>query len=404
MKIRTQFWRNSWPAVVAMALLVGGTALGARADESSDWTAITALRKQIGDDTFRNQPAEAVAQLQKFYGSRQLDPILAAEVVLQVAEITDVQLDKPDDALKMLDIGFDNARAAHDAKKPVEVMYLAGKAGLLLRQKQPDKAIELLKANRQMIVDGARSGHPHLEQFASRTLNTWANALDAQDAAPQESIALLENVLNEMPAFLDPQNQRALDWRQGWMYERLVAKLIEAKQFDRALQWGKLFWAETPYNKEAIENATKTLNSIWAAQGEFPKVLAFTRAQIAPAEGEDAPANLLSAVEFPKFDAASPIRSDLAKMRDIQQRGYWRGRTPAIISLEIALQEWEPAMKRAQELLLSDVNDLDGPQQIARIFKAKDASVVRSNQFLAYLEGKAANPFPAFFEQVGAGA
>ncbi len=101
--------RSAWPAVVAMALLMGGTALGARADEASDWTAITALRKQIGDDTFRNQPAEAAAQLQKFYGSRQLDPVLAAEVVLQVAEITDVQLNKPDDALKRL---FQWGRAA----------------------------------------------------------------------------------------------------------------------------------------------------------------------------------------------------------------------------------------------------------------------------------------------------
>ncbi len=401
MKIIQHKKRGLWPAMLAVALLVGGT-LPARA--ANDWDDLTEVRKQIGDETFRNQPAQAIEQLQTFYTSRKLEPNVAAEVVLQVAQITDVQLKKPDEALKMLDAAMDGVRAAHDPKRPVEVMYLDGKVAFLVRQSKIDEAIALLKANRPMIVDGARSDDTHLQMFASRTLNDWANALDANKATPQETISLLENTMNDMPVFLDPQNQRALDWHQGWMYERLVAKLVEAKQFDRALQWGKLFWAETPYDKEAIGRATASLNSIWLAQGEFPKVMAFTRAQLAPKEGEAAPDNLLSAVKFPTFAADSPVRSDLTEIRKVEQAGPWRGRVPTLITLEIATQEWEPAMKRAQQLLMSDVTALDGPQQISRVFKAKDDSVVRSNQFLAYLEGKAANPFPAFFEQVAAGA
>ena len=66
MKPVTSLRPRAWAALVAMALLVGGAAQGARADEGADWVAVTALRKQIGDETFRNRPAEAVAQLQKF--------------------------------------------------------------------------------------------------------------------------------------------------------------------------------------------------------------------------------------------------------------------------------------------------------------------------------------------------
>ena len=391
--------RALWPALLALALLVGGAAPGARADGAADWDALGALRKQIGEQ----KPAEAIEQLQEFYQSRKLDPDVAAEVVLQVAQITDVQLGKPNEALKMLDAAMNQVRAAHDPKRPVEVMYLEGKAALLRRQNQSAETIALLKDNRQMIVDAARNtDDTHLQLFASRVLNHWADALDASGAAPQETVSLLENAFNEMPMLLNSENQRALDWHRGWMYERLVAKLVEAKQFDRALQWGKLFWAEVFYGKKSIERVTTSLNSIWAAQGEFPKILAFARAQTEPKPGEAAPDNPLDAVEFPSFDADSPVRSDLDQLRKTEQAGPWRGRVPSLVTLEIALQEWEPAMKRAQQLLLSDVNALDGPQQITRIFKAKDANVVRSNQFLAYLEGKAPNPFPTFFQELDA--
>ncbi len=390
------------PAVFALMVALPCLAPVARADEAGDWTALIALRKQIGDETFRTQPAQAVAQLQEFYQSRTLDPVLAAEVGLQIAEITDTQLNKPDEARKMLDAGLDGARAAHDPKKPVEVMYLDGLAGLLMRQKQNEEALALLKADRPMIVDGARSGHPHLEQFASRALNRWADALDAQSAPPQESVTLLENALGEMPTFLDPQKQEALDWHQGWMYERLVAKESESGKFERALSWGKLFWAEAPYDQASIERATKALTGVWAAQGEFKSVLVFTRAQLPAKDGEAAAVNPLAGVAFPGFEADSPVRSDLAQLRQIQRNGPWRGRVAPIITLEIALQEWAPAMKRAQELLLSDPVALDGPAQIARVFKARDASVLRANGFLAYLNGHAPNPLPAFFEGAGA--
>ena len=391
--------------MLTVTLLICG-AWPARA--ADDWADFIELRKQIGDETFRDHPAQAIEQLQEFYQSRKLDPDVAAEVVLQVAQITDVQLKQPDEALKILDAAMDDARAAHDPNKPVEVMYLEGKTAWLIRQKQPTEAIALLKANRQMIVDAARNtGDTHLQMFASRVLNHWADALDTEGAAPQESIALLENALNEMPVFLNPQAQMSLNWQPAWMYERLALKLTQAKQFDRALQWGKLFWAESTFDKASLDRATKTLNQVWGAQDKLDAVLAFTRAQIAPPAGEPkagevAPANPLSAVELPTFEATSPVRDDLKQLREVQRNGPWRGRVAPIITLEIALQEWAPAMKRGQELLLSDVTALDGPQQIARVFKAKDASVARANQFLAYLEGKAPNPLPGFFDEIGA--
>ncbi len=376
--------------------------VSARADEGSDWTALIATRQQIGDDTFKNKPQEAVTQLQAFYQGRKLHPILAAEVVLQVAEITRTQLKQPDEAMKMLEAGWQEVRAKPDPALPVEVMYLEGEAATLSGQKQEAEAQKLLHDNFKIIQAAATCGHPHMEVYASRALQRLSDAQNAvrpAGAKPDDTIALLEEALTEMPVFLNPERQKSINWSEGWMYERLVDALSKAGREPEALSWGRLFFAEAAFDQSSIERATKSLGGVWAKGNDLAKVRAFAVAQ---AGGEGAAASPLTGVAFPKFEANGAVAAQLKALRTLQANGPWRGRVASIITLEIALQQWRGAMEDAQGLLVEDASAPDGPQQVARVFKAKDGLVVRANVFLAYLQDKAPNPVPAFLKEADA--
>lgn len=386
---------------LSYVLGVASGSASARADEASDWTALIALRQQIGDDTFRNKPQEAVTQLQGFYAGRKLHPILAAEVVLQVAEITRAQLGQPDDALKMLDAGLQEAKAHPNAAQPVEVMYLEGEAATLLDQKKASDAQKLLRDNFQTIQTASKCGHPHLEVYASRSLERLCDAQDAvraPDAKPDDTIALLQNTLTQMPVFLNPERQKAADWHEGWMYERLISDLAQEGRDKEALSWGKLYFAEAAFDQNTIQNASKTLSGVWAKGDDLAQVRAFAAAQ---AEGNDPRANPLTGVAFPAFETTEALVA-LKDLKTLQHNGPWRGRVAPIITLEIALGQWRAAMKDAQGLILEDPGAPDGPQQVARVFKAKDGSVARANAFLSYLLNKAPNPVPAFLQEADA--
>lgn len=374
----------------------------ARADEGSDWTALIALRQQIGDEVFRNKPQDAVAQLQAFYAGRQLHPILAAEVVLQVAELTRTQLKQPDEAMKMLEAGLESVRAKPNAALPVEVMYLEGEAATLLDQKKAEGAQKLLQDNFKSIEAAAKSGHPHLEQFASRALQRLSdaqNALRPAGAKPDDTISLLQGALTQMPVFLNPERQKTINWQEGWMYERLIDALAKSGREPEALSWGKLFFAEAAFDQASIERATKALGGVWARGNDLAKVRAFAQAQ---AGGKDAVASPLAGVASPKFEADGAAAMQLKALKDLQANGPWRGRVAPIVTLEIALQKWRAAMEDAQGLLIEDASAPDGPQQVARVFKAKDGSLARANTFLSYLQDKAPNPVPAFLEEADA--
>ncbi len=394
--------RPSFFLPLGLSFCLLGIALNSRAvraDEASDWTALGAVREQIGGDTFKNKPEQAVSQLQAFYSGRTLHPILAAEVVLQVAEITRTQLKQPDEAMKMLQAGLGQVRAKPDAALPVEVMYLEGEAATLLDQKQAVEAQTLLRDNFKSIEAAAASGHPHLEQFASRALQRLSdaqNALRPAGAKPDDTITLLQNALTQMPVFLNPERQKSINWQEGWMYERLIDALAKAGREPEALSWGKLFFAEAAFDQASIERATKALGGVWARGNDLAKVRAFAVAQ---AGGEGAAASPLAGVSFPKFEANGAVAAQLKALRTLQANGAWRGRVAPIITLEIALQQWRAAMEDAQGLLLEDASAPDGPQQVARVFKAKDGSVARANAFLAYLQDKAPNPVPAFLQE-----
>ena len=377
------------------------SSLSARADEGADWQQVIELRQQIGEAGFRDQPAQAVEQLQAFNRAHKLDPVLAAELTVQSAQITRDQLHKPDEAMKLLEAGL--AGVTPDPAKPVEIMYVSAQAATLLKQDKAAAAQKLLQDNFALVQAAARSGHPHLATFASRAVEHLCDAQDAlrpAGAKPDDNIELLQTSLRELPAFLDPNQQRASDWREGWMYERLIELLSKRGQSDEALKWGKLYFAEVAFDGDAIGRAIKPLSGVWARSGDLAKVRAFANAQTAT--GADAPANPLASVTLPQFDDKGAVAKELSAQLEAQKTEPNRERVRRIITLQLALGQWNAAMNAALDLMVEDATLPDGPQQVARVFKAKDASLVRANQFLAYLDGKGDNPVPAFLAEADA--
>ena len=388
------------PSSVGVSLLLVAPlwCVAGRADEGADWQQVIELRQQIGEAGFRDQPAQAVEQLQAFNRAHKLDPVLAAELTVQSAQITRDQLHKPDEAMKLLEAGL--AGVTPDPAKPVEIMYVSAQAATLLVQNKAAAAQKLLQDNFALIQTAAKSGHPHLATFASRALETLCDAQDAlrpAGAKPDDNIELLQTSLRELPAFLDPNQQRASDWREGWMYERLIGLLSKAGRTDEALRWGRLYFAEVAFDGDAIGRAIKPLSGVWARDGDLAKVRAFANAQTAT--GADAPANPLASVTLPQFDDKGAVAKELSAQLEAQKTEPNRERVRRIITLQLALGQWNAAMNAALDLMVEDATLPDGPQQVARVFKAKDASLVRANQFLAYLEGKGDNPVPAFLAE-----
>ena len=380
------------------ASLLAAIRFSARADEGADWQQVIELRQQIGEETFRNQPAQAVEQLQEFNQTHKLDPVLAAELTVQAAQITRDQLQKPDEAMKLLQAGLEQVTPA--PQKPVEIMYVSAQAATLLKQNKAAAAHQLVQDNFALVQAAAKSGHPHLATYASRAIEHLCDAQDAlrpAGAKPDDNIELLQTTLRELPAFLDPNQQRASDWREGWMYERLIGLLSKRGQTEAALRWGRLYFAEVAFDNEAIQRAIKPLSGTWARSGDLAKVRAFAGAQTAM--GAESPANPLSSVTLPQFEEKGAVAKELKAQLEAQQREPNRERVRRLITLQIALGQWSAAMNMALDLMVEDATLPDGPQQVARVFKAKDASLVRANAFLAYLEGKGENPIPAFLAE-----
>ena len=402
--------RHSYSALLAplRSVLVGAFLLGvlcgpqigvARAGEGGDWVALLELRKELGPAAVRAQPAMAIEKLQAFYNSRTLHPIVAADVVGQIAEITLGPLKQPDEAAKILDGALE--RTPPSPQTPETVIWLQGKATILLQKNEAAAAKQLLETQLPTIEAAANSGSAHLGIYASRALLVLTQAQQAVGAPPAETIALLESALQRMPIYLDPKRQVALDWSKGWTYEKLVPLLTNAGRTEEALRWGRLYFAEVDYDGKAIENAVKPLSGVWAKSGDFASVRAFAAAQTEAAAGEERP-NPLALVELPKWSDASAINAEMERLTGLQAKNPQRARVASIISLQIALGQWRAAMEAAMQLMTEDANAPDGTQQVARVFKAHDGSVVRANAFLAYLEGQGKNPVPAFLAEVDA--
>ena len=266
---------------------------------------------------------------------------------------------------------------------------------------QQDKAAQaktLLQEHLPEIEAAARFGHPHLVVYGSRALQRLCDAQKASGAKPEETIALLQYALEKLPVYLDPKKQKSLDWKNSWMYERLIELLSQSGNTDEALQWGKLYFGQVPFKSDATQRAMQSLSAVWVRSGEMAKVRSFAAAQSSVDKALDATSNPLAQVELPDLSGTGAAKSELELLRT----QTWRGATDRI-TLEIALGQWRAALDDALGMMVEDAASPAGPQQVARVLKAHDGSLARANAFLAYLQGKGENPIPAFQQELAAG-
>ena len=321
--------------------------------QGADATALRELREQIGWQTFAERPQETIDRLQAFAEGRELAPMQQAEVTLHIAEIMRRQLDQSDAALQRLQAAARDAVAKPVAQLPVELMYLSGQAATLMEADKAPAALALLKANFKMVTAGATVGSADFERYSSWALFYQCAAQDAvraPNAAHGDNIELLEYVLGQWPVYLDGGAQVAPDWKQGWMYEKLVAA-----------------------------------------------------AQSAPVAGVKTD-NPLDEVALPEFNDKSRVAAVLKGKQQVQSQWPARWRVSGVVTKQIALGRWRGAMEDALDLTVEDASLPDGPQEVARVFKAHDGSVARANAFLVYTGGQGQNPVPQFLAEVDAQA
>ena len=360
------------------------------AGEGEAWGAYTAFDKKLGD-VARDDPQAAIAALQEFLEANPgLHPIVAALTTARIAEMYRDGLKSPDKALEIYAEGLNKYQG-----QPAVAMIIEGQTRTLFEHGKAGAALDFVQAQWPQMVLAEQTGHPYLRGVVSRALQWRVRALQKAGKTP-EAVALLKSSLSQMPSLLDPQHQTAFDWSTGWIYGQLVETLVAGKQYDEALSWAKLGYAEAPFDKDSIERASAWPAQVWAAQGDFAAARGFGQAQ-----SDVTRANPLAKVALPRLDTVA-LEARLKPLQELQARDYESARAGDIVGLQIALGQLKPAMEEAQALLIKNPMAPDGVQQIARVFKAADGSLVRANQFVAYLDSNGANPIPTFMQDDGA--
>ena len=200
-----------------------------------------------------------------------------------------------------------------------------------------------------------------------------------QQGQPQQAVAglisLFEQRLPRQPEF--PQD----------VAQHIVSELIVQKRYDEARSWAKLIFLMSSFEKPIIENATWNVNRTLAAGGtSLAPANLFALAQTDP----KAP-NPLDDIKLPQYDT-SLIRKNLA---DPKVLGPLRR-----LNALLAVEDYHGAMLFAQGRLAENVTEADRALDVARVFKAKDGSIARANQFLAYYQkGQGTDPIPAFLQE-----
>lgn len=360
------------------------------ANEGADWNALHAVDQRAGGIKDAD-PETALKTYQKFFIDHpNLHPVVGCTVCRNMAIIYAEQLK---DAAKAAEV-YTWAYQKYNAS-PALVIVLEENAIDLIAQNHPEEAVKLFDANHKLWMAAGQSHHPYLLMFASRSLNQYATAMEKlkQDT---ELISVLQKDLVEIPAFLDDRNQGSDGWLNGWVFEKIVQKLSEAKRDDEALQWAKLYFTVCAFDKDSISHATRTLARCWADREDFADIQALAQAQ-----QDRTKANPLAAVKLPGLGTEA-LKAQLTRLGANQ--GFNQTKAPEIIGLLIASGATREAMTEARQLLVTAPESTEGVTQICRVFKAADLSVDRANSFLQYINGKGPNPLPDFFKGQAANA
>jgi hypothetical protein len=248
---------------------------------------------------------------------------------------------------------------------------------LQMRQNQLPAAQERLAANWNDAM-----GSPDFLTWVKLRQNLYMQQGQEKEVVPMVRLAIEQR--------LKSQNQFDTS-----LCQHLAEVLREQGDAAASLSWARLNFMLCGYNDSETATATRILARTWMYDLSSDEIAAFLGAQT-----DADTANPLSKVALPVFDA--PFQ-ELLKASTVQARA--NGDIPALISLLIVQGDYRGAMMQARNRLASEMGNEESVRQVARVFKAKDLSLARANQFVSFFgSGKGNNPLTQFLREEVPGA
>ncbi|MBV9468851.1 MAG: hypothetical protein JOZ57_06360, partial [Abitibacteriaceae bacterium] len=384
-------------------------------DSEADLRSFAALRQRL-TTVEQTQPAQAVAQYRQFVTAHpHLDPATAILVADTMAQLLYNRVRDVAAALAAYQETYARYQAA-----PSSLSLLTEQAKLLIAEARASEAQALVEAH----WNATLRAEPAL---SSALLLQYARALK-QQGKHDELITGLETALMASPALLDDGAQsqprpgspgsdaallNGLGW--GWMYAQLVDELLARGRVEEALSWAKVRFVTCSIQNGATDRAARMWAKVWTVKDPSQVTAqACVRAQQDPL----APNPLVMVVlplgeERVRRGATSPSAATLSPAAlsnvallstDPNQSGSSQAASDLVtsahrtISLHLVRGAYVPAMVAACQLLAAQPDAPDGVLEVARVFKAVDLNLKRSNAFIAFFKtGQGDNPLQDFF-------
>ena len=296
-------------------------------------------------------------------------------------------------AVQLLDALIKEARARLEQGAPAEFLVRpqSVKVRVLSAAKIYPAAAQVFAgaADWQRVVDLLAAPGALRVSIGNAALGVHLDALrnnDQQDVASEKILALFDSE----PLLLTGRYRT----QKFDLVPRLVTILLAQKKNEAALSWAKVAYLLAPFDNASIEQSNKLLAQSWGIDN-FATLRAFTRAQEAALDSEDAKKNPLFAVPLPP--------QVLAMQDELRARATKLASTSATrhdaVSLFLLSEDWHAAMQTALAMWRDDPANNAGIGEINRVFKATDLSPVSGNAFIAFLDdAKGDNPVKTFLD------
>lgn len=341
----------------------------------------------------KTDPKGAAELIKQFVQTHQLDPDDRLDVLVYAQTDLLEESGQQKEAVQMLDflIKESTTRVADGASPTVVVRPQSVKMRVLSGQKKYDEAVQVLAPDADwQRIEGMMSAPGAMEvAVASAAVGVYLDALQSDGKHEVASTKILQ-LLQSAPMLITGTQSTV----KSDLVPRLVRALNAQNKNELALSWAKVAYLMATFDNASIEQSNKLLAQSWGIDN-FATLRAFTRAQEAALDSEEAKKNPLFAVPLPPQVLAiqDELRARATKLASARASRH------DAVSLFLLSEDWHAAMETALAMWRDDPANNAGIGEINRVFKAADLSPASGNAFIAFLDdAKGDNPVKAFLE------
>jgi hypothetical protein len=310
------------------------------------------FRKKLGN-LDKTDPRKAVESYTEWLNTH---PDLSLDVAESVYErLVSLQFytlkDRPA-ALKLAEEGLAKTATASNSAGLL-TLHMA----LLNAMSRHDETVKLGQRHWKIIIEQAVYG----------PLQRYTQALEVQGKIEEQTLAL-QQAIQQQPLWADPRSQGSTPW----MYEKICGNLLASGHIDKALQWAKLHLVLCDIEDESLVAARATITKILSdKQAQDGALIAFEQSL------KD------DLVVSPLTPLALPVDSIIVQ-QSLESLAAPNNTTRTKVSFLLMLGDHRQAMSLAYQQWMEDTRWDASKQEVARILKASDLSLVRSNEFLNF--------------------